>query len=108
MTIQWTPSNKPTIEYTSIIDGKTYCAKQITGTENGKSITGMYVCDKSVKPDNSGNITGEFMSNSTFFERMAEELPTVNSELVTKYNPNIRTLSEEEKFDKNFDSGITI
>ena len=108
MTIQWTPTNNPTLEYKSTKDGKTYCAKQLTGTENGKSVTGMYVYDKSAKPDMLGNIQGEFMSFPTFLEKMANELPTINADLAKQYNPNIQTMSDEEKFDKAFNSGVPL
>ncbi len=108
MTIQWTPTNKPALEYKSTKDGKTYCVRQLTGTENGKSITGMYVYDKSAKPDMLGNIQGEFMSFPTFMEKVANELPTINADLAKQYNPNIQTMSAEEKFDKDFNSGVPL
>ncbi len=95
-----------TIEYTSKKDGKTYIAKKITLTQDGKELEGIYVFDKSAKPDEKGNIQGEFMNFDTFMKKLSDELPVVKASNVSAYNPNMKTMSEEEKFDKGYNSGI--
>lgn len=108
MTITWTPVNKPPIMYTSTKDNKTYTARQLTASENGKEITGVYVYDAKAKPDKNGNINGEFMSMDTFKKKLTDELPAVNASLVQAYNPNIKVSSPEEKFDCALSCGVQL
>ncbi len=96
-----------TIQFTSKNDGKTYFAKKLTLTENGKEVTGVYVFPKDAKPDKDGNIQGEFMSYDTFKEKLASELPCVNSNTIKAYN-GIKTPSPEEKFDRALKSGVKL
>ncbi len=100
--------NFTTVEYTSQKDGKTYVAKKITLKQNGEELTGIYVYDKSAKPDKKGQIQGEFMSFDTFMKKMASELPRVDVSNVKAYNPNIKTMSLEERFDKGLESGVKL
>ncbi len=78
-----------TVTYTSKNDGRTYIAKKLTLIQGDKKVSGIYVSDKNAKPDKNGNINGEFMSYDTFMKKMADELPTVNSQLMGTYYPNI-------------------
>lgn len=78
-----------TVEWKNKNNGKTYVAKKLTLTENDKELTGVYVFEKGAKPDKDGKITGEFMSFDSFMQKMADELPSVNSSTAKAYFPNI-------------------
>ena len=77
------------IEYTSKNDGKTYIAKKITLKQMDKEVTGIYVYDKSAKPDQNGNIQGVFMNYDTFMKHLENELQPVGFNLMNSYYPNI-------------------
>ena len=92
-----------TIEWTNKKDGNSYIAKKLTLKEGEKELTGVYVYKKDAKPDENGQIQGEFMSFDTFMKKIADEVPTVNSQNSKAYFPNIhqtntkKTLPPQEK-----------
>lgn len=100
--------NFSTVQYTSKKDGETYIAKKITLTQGDEEVTGIYVFNKNAKPDENGDIKGEFMNFETFMKKLSDELPAVSANTVSAYHPNIKTMSPEEKFDKAFDSGVKL
>ncbi len=81
--------NFQNVEWKNKNDGKTYVAKKITLKQNGKELTGIFVFDKTAKPDEQGNIKGEFMNFDAFMKKLTEELPSVNSSTAQSYFPNI-------------------
>ncbi len=100
-----------TIEYTSKNDGKTYIAKKLTLKQNDKEVTGIYVYDKTAKPDQNGKIPGVLMSYDTFMKQLANELLTVDSNLMTSYYPNInKTASQKNSVDltKSMQNGVEL
>lgn len=78
-----------TVEWTNKNDGQTYVAKKITIKQGGKEVTGVFVFNKSAKPNEKGDIDGEFMSYETFMKKMTSEVPAVNSSYAQSYFPNI-------------------
>lgn len=92
-----------TVEWTNKNDGNVYVGKKIKIMQKGKEITGIYVYRKDEKPDENGQIKGEIMSFDTFMKKIADEVPTVNSQNSKAYFPNIhqtnakKTLPPQEK-----------
>ena len=78
-----------TVEWTNKNDGQTYVAKKITIKQGDKEVTGVFVFNKSAKPNEKGDIDGEFMSYETFMQKMTREVPAVNSSYAQSYFPNI-------------------
>lgn len=86
-----------TIEWTNKNDGNVYVGKKIKLTQNDKELTGVYVYRKDAKPDEKGNIQGVFMSYDTFIKKMADEVPTINSETAKGYFPNIKDVKNDPR-----------
>ena len=90
--------NFDTIQYTSKKDGKTYIAKKYNITDGNKSVTGVFVAEKGAKPDKNGKINGQFMSYESFMKKLSDELPSVNSNLISSYYSNIHRAEVDESF----------
>ncbi len=96
------------IKYQNKNDGKVYHARKMTITDGNKEVKGVFVFAEDAKPDKNGQIQGEFMSVESFFKKMGDELPTINSQTIQSYNSNIKKMSFEEKFDKAFKNGVDL
>ena len=81
--------NFTTVEWRNKNDGETYVAKKITLKQGGEEVTGVFVYNKTAKPNEQGQIDGTFMSFDTFMEKISNEVPAVNSSLAQAYFPNI-------------------
>ena len=81
--------NFTTVEWKNKNDGETYVAKKITLKQGAEEVTGVFVFNKNAKPNEKGDIDGEFMSYETFMKKMTSELPAVNSSYAQSYFPNI-------------------
>lgn len=86
-----------TVEWVNKNDGNTYVAKKIKLTQNGKELPGIYVYRKDAKPDEKGNIQGEFMSVETFFKKIGDEVPAINSDTAKSYFPNIKDVKNDTR-----------
>lgn len=108
--------NFQNIEWKNKNDGKTYMAKKLTLVQDGKEITGVFVFDKSAKPDKNGDINGEFMNFDAFMKKLASEIPAVNSSMAQSYFPNIKYTSvgkaapakPAENFDDIFENSLKL
>ena len=78
-----------TVEWKNKNDGQTYVAKKITLKQGGEEVTGVFVFNKNAKPNEKGDIDGEFMSYETFMQKMTSEVPSVNISYAQAYFPNI-------------------
>ena len=78
-----------TVEWKNKNDGETYVAKKITLKQGDEEVTGVFVFNKNAKPNEKGDIDGEFMSYETFMKKMTSEVPAVSSDLAKSYFPNI-------------------
>ena len=81
--------NFTTVEWKNKNDGETYVAKKITLKQGDEEVTGVFVFNKNAKPNEKGDIDGEFMSYETFMKKMTSEVPSVNSSYAQAYFPNI-------------------
>ena len=96
------------MEYTNKKDGKTYVARKVLVKENGQYLAYVSVFEKGAKPDENGNIKREVMSIENFMQKLGDELPSITSGNVKAYNPNIRTMTPEERFDKGLINGVKL
>ena len=96
------------MEYTNKNDGKTYVAIKSQIQEKGKYVAIVFVYAKDAQPDEKGNIKGEYMSFEKFMQKLGDELPRMTSSQVKAYNPNINTMSPEERFDKGMENGVKL
>lgn len=96
------------MEYTSKLDGKTYVARKVPIKTAGKEAVGIIVFEKDAKPDENGNIKTELMSVEKFMRKLGYELPSLSANHVKAYNPNIKAMSPEEKFDRGLANGVKL
>ena len=62
------------LSFKSKKDGKTYIARKLTVKNGDKDIKGVYIFAEGAKPDEKGNVPGEFLPMEAFVKKLSEEL----------------------------------